>query len=274
LAKEGRWEEAVQVNRELLAIFPDDSETLNRLGKAYLELKKFGEAKAAYEHAVKVDRSNSIAQKNLQRLGQYTAVSSAISPLDDSEAGGVIAVPVASAAREKVQPSVFIEETGKTGTTSLINVAPVVVLAKLTAGDTVTLEIDSKGQNLLVKNTDNEVIGHIEPKMALRLIKFMEAGNRYAANVTGLGEQEVKIIIREIYQHPSMRGKLSFPPRTGGTGYRAYTRDTVLRGFGIDDDEEAPDYTDNDDDDDETESLEEEADVSDDYNDDSDDNDL
>jgi tetratricopeptide (TPR) repeat protein len=39
LAKEGRWEEAIQINRELLALFPDDSETLNRLGKAYLELK-------------------------------------------------------------------------------------------------------------------------------------------------------------------------------------------------------------------------------------------
>ncbi|HEX2916109.1 MAG TPA: tetratricopeptide repeat protein [Chloroflexia bacterium] len=240
LAKEGRWEEAVQINRELLALFPDDSETLNRLGKAYLELKKFGEAKAAYEHAVNTDPSNAIAKKNLQRLVEYKAVPSALQPA--TAAGEVAPAPqpapvAAPAARDKVMPSLFIEETGKTGTTSLFNVAPTAVLAKLTAGDAVVLEIDPRNQALLVKSQDGDLLGQVEPKLALRLVRFIEAGNRYTAAVTSVGERELKIIIREVYQHPSQRGRLSFPPKTSAAGYRAYTRDTVLR-YGLEDDEE------------------------------------
>ena len=257
LAKEGRWEEAVHINRELLALFPDDSETLNRLGKAYLELKRYNEAKAAYEHAVKTDASNAIAKKNLQRLSQYKADVAALTPV---AAGDEHATPPPS--REKVIPSIFIEETGKTGTTSLVNVADTAILAKLTAGDAVTLEVDSKNQLLLIKNQEGQVLGQVEPKLALRLIRFVEAGNRYTAAVTSVGDRELRIIIRETYQHPTQRGRLSFPPKTSGAGYRAYTRDSVLR-YGGDDDEDGG--GDDSDDDDDNEANEDEAELSDDF---------
>lgn len=273
-AKEGRWEEAVQINRELLALFPDDSETLNRLGKAYLELKRYGEAKAAYEQAVKTDASNVIARKNLQRLAQYKAVVEAITPLtESSETISVAHVgpSTVSTAREKVVPGIFIEETGKTGTTTLVNVAPASVLAKLTAGDAVQLVIDPKSQMLQVRNQEGEVLGQVEPRLALRLIRFLEAGNRYTAAVTSVGERDLKLIIRETYQHPTMRGRLSFPPKSTAAGYRAYTRDSVLR-YGLDDEEEGAD-PDNDDDDDNEEGAEE-TDITEDFTEDSDQDDI
>lgn len=275
-AKEGRWEEAVQINRELLSLFPDDSETLNRLGKAYLELKRYGEAKAAYEQAVKTDASNVIARKNLQRLVQYTAIAEAIMPVGETNESPVITPPPgptspAPGSREKVIPSIFIEETGKTGTTHLINVAPTSVLAKLTAGDAVQLVIDSKNQVLLVKNQEGEVLGQIEPRLAIRLIRFLEAGNRYTAAVTSVGERELRLIIRETYQHPSQRGRLSFPPRASAAGYRAYTRDSVLR-YGLDDDEEGIDS--DGDDEEEGDAGEEEADISEDFAEDNDQDDI
>lgn len=275
-AKEGRWEEAVQINRELLALFPDDSETLNRLGKAYLELKRYGEAKAAYEQAVKTDASNVIARKNLQRLVQYTAVAEAITPVSETTESQAATPPpgpttVTPAAREKVIPGIFIEETGKTGTTNLVNVAPTRVLAKLTAGDAVQLVVDSKNQTLQVKNQEGEVLGQVEPRLALRLIRFLEAGNRYTAAVTSVGERELRLIIRETYQHPSQRGRLSFPPKTSAAGYRAYTRDSVLR-YGLDDDEEGTDA--DGDDDDDGDSNDEETDLSEDFTEDSDQEDI
>lgn len=274
LAKEGRWEEAVQTNRELLALFPDDSETLNRLGKGYLELKKYGEAKAAYERAVKNDPGNTIAQKNLSRLSQYQSVPAGLTlNRSEPEAGSSVASPVSSGptSREKVIPSIFIEETGKTGTTNLMNLAPVVILAKLTAGDAVVLEIDSKNQNLIVKNQEGDVLGQVEPKLALRLIRFIEAGNRYTAAVTSVGERQLKIIIRETYQHPSMRGRLSFPPKTSVAGYRAYTRDSVLR-YGLEDEEEGGDN--DSDDEEEGEVNEDEIEMSDEFTEESDQDDL
>jgi hypothetical protein len=227
MAAAGRWEEAVQVNKELLAIFPDDSETLNRLGKAYLELKRYAEAKEAYEQAAKNDPGNTIAHKNLQRLAQAMADA------------GVSLTPTATGTKEKpaVAPSAFIEETGKTGTTTLAQIAPVPVLAKLTAGDPVTLEVD-KNQILRVKNEDGDVLGQVEPKLALRLLRFMEAGNRYAAAVTSVSSRQLSIIIREIFQAPSMRGRLSFPPKAGSAGYRAYIKDTAVLRYGEEDEED------------------------------------
>jgi tetratricopeptide (TPR) repeat protein len=256
LAAAGRWEEAVQVNRDLLAIFPDDSETLNRLGKAYLELKRFAEAKEAYEHAVKTDPGNTIAQKNLQRLAQAIASSGAAGAKP----------PSTGVHREKpaVAPSAFIEETGKTGVTTLIKLASAPVLAKLTAGDPVTLEVDGKSQVLLVKNEDGEILGQVEPKLALRVIRFIEAGNRYVAAVTSVTERVLKIIIREIFQAPSQRGRLSFPPKTTATGYRAYIKDSAVLRYGYEDEDEgfddgeSPDTGDDDGDDEEIDSFSEE----------------
>lgn len=255
MAAAGRWEEAVQVNKELLAIFPDDSETLNRLGKAYLELKRFSEAKEAYEQAVRNDPSNTIAQKNLQRLAQAVA-----------NAGGNLThgTPVASREKSAIAPSAFIEETGKTGVTVLINVAPVSVLAKLTASDPVTLEVDTKSQVLRVKNEEGEILGQVEPKLALRLIRFIEAGNRYTAWVTSVTDRQLKIIIREIFQSPSQRGRLSFPPKSGAAGYRAYIKDSAVMRYGFDEEEDSQDESegvetsDDDGDDDDSDSFSEE----------------
>ena len=38
LALEGNWERATEVNKELLRLFPQDVDAMNRLGKAFLEL--------------------------------------------------------------------------------------------------------------------------------------------------------------------------------------------------------------------------------------------
>ena len=41
----------------------------------------------------------------------------------------------------------------------------------------------------------------------------MEAGNRYSAAIVSSSDRRVTIIIREVYQHPSQVGRLSFPAR-------------------------------------------------------------
>lgn len=209
LARDSQWEEAAQVNRELLASFPRDLSTLNRLGKALSELGRYAEAKRAYADALEQDPTNNIARKNLDRLGQ----------LSDEEAD--------TRPAERIDPRLFIEETGKTGFTSLVDTAPREVLARLTPGDQVTLQ--REGSVLYVLNAAGQRIGRIEPRLASRLIKFMEGGNKYAAGITDLSESEVKLIIRETFQSPSMFGRVSFPARGGGEVVRGYIKDTMLR---------------------------------------------
>ena len=45
LALKGEWERASEVNRAILELFADDVEAMNRLGKAYMELGRYVEAK-------------------------------------------------------------------------------------------------------------------------------------------------------------------------------------------------------------------------------------
>ena len=54
-------------------------------------------------------------------------------------------------------------------------------------------------------------IGVVEPRVAARLLKLMADGNKYAAGVTSLGDKDVRIIIREIYQDPRNYGKVVVP---------------------------------------------------------------
>jgi tetratricopeptide (TPR) repeat protein len=210
-ALESRWDDAVQMNRELLKIVQPNPETLNRLGKALSELGRYAEAKKTYGDALQLDPDNAIARKNIDRL----------SLLGDE-------TPVGEGAPgERIDPHLFIEELGKTGVTSLVNLAPPAVLAKVNAGDPMHLSVD--GHALLVQNARGDTIGQVEPVLANRLTKFMAGGNQYAAAITELTEREVRIIIRETFQHPSQLGKVSFPALGAGSLPRADIRHTLVR---------------------------------------------
>jgi tetratricopeptide (TPR) repeat protein len=206
---QSRWDEAAAANRAIIEIFPTDVDALNRLGKALTEMGRYAEARDAYSQALAIDSNNTIAKKNLARLAH----------LKEPEAALV-------GAREKVDPHLFIEETGKTGVATLQEPAPKETLASVTAGDQVYLKVDGRG--LVVVNARGEYLGKVEPKMALRLVNLMAGGNEYAAAIMSLGDSTAKVIIKETYQHPSQAGRLSFPSKAI-EGFRPYIRESVLK---------------------------------------------
>jgi tetratricopeptide (TPR) repeat protein len=217
-----QWEEAIATNKQILNLFSNDVEAYNRLGKAYSEVGQYAEAKSAYSQTLKLDPNNSIAQRNLERLSR----------LSDEQAGS-------GPGLERIDPRLFIEETGKTAATSLLNLAPADEVAKLTAGDQVRLA--PEGRRLLVQTARGTYIGQVEPRLGNRVINLMETGNQYAAAITAIESGQVKIIIRETYQHPSQLGKVSFPAQGGsGEPVRAYIKDSVLR-YDREDDEDLGD---------------------------------
>ncbi len=205
-----QWEEAVITNKNILNLFPNEPDAYNRLGKAYSELGQYAESRQAYSQTLKYSPDNTIARKNLERLSQLHEEPVQI-----------------SLGAERIDPRLFIEETGKTGTTELINIAPASVLAKVGVGDKVQLHVI--GHTIFVRNSAGEDIGQVEPRLANRLISFMEGGNRYAAAILAMENGQVRLIIREDYQHPSMFGKVSFPSQGSGDTIRAYIKDSMLR---------------------------------------------
>ncbi|MFH0847526.1 MAG: tetratricopeptide repeat protein [Chloroflexota bacterium] len=209
LAMAGNWREAVATNKSLLESFADDVDAYNRLGRAYLELGEYEEAREAYSQALRIDPYNVIARKNLSRLSQLVGVAVASEDV-----------------YHRVDPHSFIEETGKAGVVSLQHLASGSVLAGLVAGDKVELEVD--GLNLAVRSGRGDYVGVVEPRHAHRLLRLLNGGNRYVASVVSVTDKVVSIIIRETYQHPAQAGSLSFPPKGFGR-IRPYVSDRLLR---------------------------------------------
>jgi hypothetical protein len=218
LAMQSRWNEAAQANREIIALFPSDVDAYNRLGKALVELGKYKDAREAYSKAQELEPGNTIARKNLDRL----------TSLSRARRGR-------AAAAQRVDPQLFIEETGKTGVTLLQRVAAGVV-PTMTAGDRV--ELRPRGNALVVEDTQGEYLGEVEPKLGLRLLKLMEGGNRYAAAIASVNNGDCRVIIKEVYQHPSLAGRPSFPVAVMGEGVRPYTKESLLR-YGTEEETEA-----------------------------------
>jgi tetratricopeptide (TPR) repeat protein len=202
LAVQGRWEEAEMVNRDIIEKFPADVEAYNRLGRALIELEDFARAKEAYLKALELAPNNGIAKKNLARLA-------GVSESAVTSSNGHHETSPSKAQARRVAPELFTAEMGKTGVANLVALASNDVLAKMGFGAQVYLGV--KGQHLVVENEGGEYLGEVDPKQGLRLIKLIEGGNRYAAAILNVGENEARVIIKEAYRHPSQVGHLSFP---------------------------------------------------------------
>jgi len=225
LAMQNKWQEAADLNRQILEAFPDDVDTLNRLGKALMELGQYADARDQYQRATKADPSNGIAVKNLARLTKLA---------DEAPSSKVAAVP-----HSRVDPSLFIEESGKTAVTDLVDRPRFQTIATLTAGDKLTLRTENGIVRLI--GPGDVVVGQLEPKIGQRVLRLSDAGNRYSAAITSIDEHHVRVILREEFRDPSMRSRPSFP--TMAPEIRPYTKDSVFR-TDMDDDDESLDDAD------------------------------
>lgn len=209
LAMHGQWQKAAAVNQSIIDLFPNDFEAMNRLGRARLELGEYAAAEAAYRRSTEIDPYNAIATRNLERL----------SHLGEAQR----AAPIGSGGLE---PQVFIEEVGKAGVVLLEEPAPAETLARMAAGDRVTLKID--GARMIVESGQGEYLGLVEADHAQRLTRLAAAGNRYEAALVSVTTKAATVIVREVYQDPSQVGRLSFPS-TGAAAARTDIGDRVLR---------------------------------------------
>ena len=235
MALQGRWEEAEALNRDIIEKFPGAAEAYNRLGRALTELGDFEGAREAYSKSVELAPENTIAKKNLARL---TSLSQSMAALSSNARG--------TAGRRgqarRVALDLFITEMGKAAVIDLHNVASPDVLAKIGFGDQVNLE--TRGQRLVVTSEDGEYLGEVEPRQGLRLAKLTRGGNRYDAVVLSAGEDKVQVIIKEVYQHPSQVGSPSFPVRAAEQ-LRTRIREGLLRrGIATDESEPLPELAD------------------------------
>lgn len=232
---EGRWDEAVELNQQVIERTPRDAEAHNRLGRALLALNRVSPAIEAYSSALRADPANMIARRNLQRLETLRHGGRA-------EEGGA---PPEAEVELMPRPAVFIEEVGKTWVDELVNPVATEELAEILPGEQLQLEVD--GGRIVIKRGDGRRLGEIEAKTAERVVNLIASGNRYEVYALGLSSLSLRVILREVYRDPSQGTTISFPRQITS---RAYMRERdLLRQrdeadfFLLDDDDEEEDDT-------------------------------
>ncbi len=214
-ALEGRWKDAVSENLAALKDNPKDTDILNRLGRAYLETGQKTKALTTYQQVLKLDKFNTIAQKNLVIIKNTKVLP------NKSSSGMGASLPV------------FLEEPGVTKTLSLIRLGDTNLLSNLYPGDEV--KIVSREHSVCVLNADNQYLGRLPDDLSSRLRVFIQAGNTYQAWIRSVAPGVVKIFIKEIERSKQFKQTPSFP-LTEKLTYAAFTPPELIH-------EEKPDVS-------------------------------
>lgn len=185
----GDWQTAIDTNKELLDENPKDIDALNRLALAFTVVGKINKAKTMYQQVLKIDPLNPIALRNLKNI-------------KSSKASGT------QSGLSLQLSNNFIEESGKTKVVELINLAPASIIQKLRTGEVVNLSI--KRLKIFVLKGEKEYIGVLPDDIGKRLIKFINAGNKYEAYLKSVNPHKVIIFIKEVKRAAKFKNHPSF----------------------------------------------------------------
>jgi hypothetical protein len=188
-----QWDQALEINQQLISDEPNNIECLNRIAKAYFELGKYTQAKKIYEEVLEIDPYNPIAQKNLKRVSSFKK--------DGVASNGAGPTNTLSA-------EFFLQEPGITKSVTLIKVAEPQKLLTLSAGQIVNLVPKSRG--ISVTDYNNNYLGVLPDDTAHHLLKLIAGGNRYQAFIKSLKSNSLTLIIREVFRSKKFKNQASF----------------------------------------------------------------
>ncbi len=208
MALTSQWDEAVKLNSEILKDYPQDINTLNRLGRAYAELGNISKAKSCFQKVTKLDQYNSIASNNLKRLASIKASD------------------VRRVAGAALDPDIFLEEPGKTKVIELVDLAMDSLLASLRTGDSVELK-PYKNEVVAVSDSGKR-IGKLPDPWGEILAKVLNSGNEFLAVIKATYLKKppvVSIFVRETKRNPK-QATPTFPPTN--SNFTPYVREEAL----------------------------------------------
>ncbi|HEY5600812.1 MAG TPA: tetratricopeptide repeat protein [Patescibacteria group bacterium] len=203
----GDWQQAVEINKKLLADHPQNSEALNRLARAYFVLGNVIEAKKTYRRVLDIDPYNQIASNNLKRLSKV-----------DGNGNGTNG--------HSIDFNVFIAEPGTTKLINLIKVATPQTLSQLTCGE--KLDISPKKHSVVVTTFDKIYLGALPDDLAHLLLSLMDGGNKYEVFVKKVTNNNLQILIRETFRSPRFISQPSFIEITAKTYFMPVRREPAI----------------------------------------------
>lgn len=192
------WEQAIELNLEIVKNDGGNVQARNRLAKAYCEMGQFKQAKAVYEEVLKIDPYNGIATKNLKKVAAI-------------KSDGVMKGDNVS--RQRLSAAVFLHEPGVTKMVNLIKVAEPARLLTLSAGSVVNLVPRLKSISVVDEN--KRYLGVLPDDTAFMLLKLIKGGNQYEVIVKSVKQNAVTVLIREVVRSKKFKNQPSFIDEVG-----------------------------------------------------------
>lgn len=170
----GDWDQAIEVNQQILTESPAHIPTLNRLAKAYAQTGKTEEAISLYQQVLTLDKYNPIAQKQCSQLKK---------------------TPCVPHETVKITMTDFVEEPGKTKTYNLVRLGDSKLLSSLQSGQEVKLVI--KNHWILITTSSGNHIGCLADNISFKLKQKLSAGIQFGAVIRAASSKQVSIFVRE-----------------------------------------------------------------------------
>lgn len=190
LALSGKWNEASLANLEILKENPNDTEALCRLSRAYFELGKISKAKETTNKVLKIDPTNQIALKFIEKIKVAKNSDTPSMSINCTES--------------------FLEEPGKTKIIELMNLGDPENFVNLDPGEEVKMATYSHRVSVTTK--DGKYIGRLPDDIAARLKFLIKKGNKYQVLVKSVNSKEIAVFARELERGSGVDGSPSFPP--------------------------------------------------------------
>lgn len=187
-----RWEEALKINKKIIKLDPQNIDALNRQAKAYIELGKPNLAKKYYSEVIKIEPYNPIALKNLKIMKAFKCSNQSIP----------------SSAHNKLSPSLFLQEPGKTKMVNLLKVAEPQKLSSVFCGMKVEMAI--KNRKITIVDSNGNYLGVLPDDINHHLLRLFKGGNKYDLFVKSIRVNSLSVIIKETFRSKRFKNQPSF----------------------------------------------------------------
>ena len=182
-ALQKNWEEALDINKDILKEDPDSTEALMRAARAFYELGRLDEAIASVKKVLKLDPLHLIAQKCYDKW----------KIMDPSDLPMPQVYPNQHNGFHKI--NLFLEEPGKTKIINLHHLGDTKLIDSLDCGDEV--QIVASPHKVTCISNNGHYIGRFPDDIATKTIGDIKKGLSYNAHIKSIDTMEVKIFIKQ-----------------------------------------------------------------------------
>ena len=193
------WEQALKLNKKIIKEDPQNIDALNRQAKAYLELGKNNLAKKCYIEVLKVDPYNPIAQKNLKIVKSF-------------KPNGYHFLPNG---QNKLSPTLFLREPGKTKLVNLLKVAEPQKLSHVFCG--MKVEMIIRARKITIVDSYESYLGILPDDVSHHLVRLLKGGNKYELYIKSIKINSLTVLIKETYRSKRFKNQPSFLETSNST---------------------------------------------------------